>query len=737
MIRPLRAVLAGLVLAGASLSASAQTYTLPEIGLQNSGTLRSLAVRDRVNNTMTPFGYVDTAAKDFVSTGRVPLRPDGDVADYPASTRFLDKVLGGIANKLPGTPSADTLTRGLQDVVAFYAYGGKADGQVHPLSSVTSLNGVNTSGYTLAQWQSFYSACADNSNGKNPVTALTDELDELAIQCVINKKTDNGTLFLPAGVMYQTKPILSGRTGLDVRGVGGPISTRLVQRTAGQDGWHHGTTDTGFNGTYYAILSMQNVQLLCGQGGGSRTTPLVCGTALKVDYKNLSGSAGFTLQDFGIGAYGDQAANYWFNGLNCNSCSLTQLSRVTIGGGNTIAGTINLQNMGTAMVFTGNHSVQFLIRDTTTNYFKTGILIQVGSNDNTSGTDQEGFIFDNWQANQVMDALVTQNSIGNGFLSPQIYIVNSQFNICHRLLYLAQVSEVYMGNNLIYGCSAGLQTGGTADYTQFAGQVTGTTTSGSKTVTLTAAAPSGLKAGVPIFGQNIPSNTTVAAVSGSTVTLSNNAIGSGGGQTLTYGAGSPGFAADEFMVFSNVQRISIKDNTFAFGSLANISTLGNFIQVSDGTVENNKIQYVFNSSMGTGWFNNTNNARLVERGTNFVGPAAWFVPVAGATNNVANGVRFESFYNQYATILRSDKSLQYDASVVVNLDGNKNASLFIPPTFTAVPYSIQVTNGGMDASTAFCGVNFANTSLSGVGISCPAAAAGTPVRINYTLFGKQ
>ena len=59
-----------------------------------------------------------------------------------------------------------------------------ADGSSHQLSTVTSCNGVSTSGWTLGQWQAVLPAA----------TALTDEVDWAAIQSYVNSTNANAVL---------------------------------------------------------------------------------------------------------------------------------------------------------------------------------------------------------------------------------------------------------------------------------------------------------------------------------------------------------------------------------------------------------------------------------------------------------------------------------------------------------------------------------------------------------------
>lgn len=59
--------------------------------------------------------------------GRLPagvaLIDEGDldalVGGYPASTRITDRLLGSLANKLPGSPSIQSVTASLKDIAEF------------------------------------------------------------------------------------------------------------------------------------------------------------------------------------------------------------------------------------------------------------------------------------------------------------------------------------------------------------------------------------------------------------------------------------------------------------------------------------------------------------------------------------------------------------------------------------------------------------------------------------------
>lgn len=85
MIRFLRLSLAALAALGAvTAQAPAQTFTLPEIGLQNSGACRQFAVRERDTQTMVPLGCIDTTSKKWT------LSPEKLISDSVVAAGTCD-----------------------------------------------------------------------------------------------------------------------------------------------------------------------------------------------------------------------------------------------------------------------------------------------------------------------------------------------------------------------------------------------------------------------------------------------------------------------------------------------------------------------------------------------------------------------------------------------------------------------------------------------------------------------
>lgn len=108
------------------------------------------------------------------------------------------------------TAVARTVESRLRDTASAKDFGAIGDGANHPLSGVTSLGGVNTTGWTLTQWQTVYPHA----------TALSNELDWCAIQAGLNWLRDNGggTLELPPGSYTTNRSLTITTANLGMRG---------------------------------------------------------------------------------------------------------------------------------------------------------------------------------------------------------------------------------------------------------------------------------------------------------------------------------------------------------------------------------------------------------------------------------------------------------------------------------------------------------------------------------------
>ncbi len=113
-----RALVALALLAG---PVAAQTFTLPELGLQNSGSCRQLAARDRTSNAMIALGCLDTVAKGW------NLTPQAVQIQGSGSTGNVSGMSATAAD-----PSGFTISRSLAskfaDSVSLKDFGAVGDG---------------------------------------------------------------------------------------------------------------------------------------------------------------------------------------------------------------------------------------------------------------------------------------------------------------------------------------------------------------------------------------------------------------------------------------------------------------------------------------------------------------------------------------------------------------------------------------------------------------------------------
>lgn len=126
------------------------------------------------------------------------------------------------------------------DNIRYYGYQG--NGASNPLSGVTKFKGVNTTGWTLGQWQT----------AVPQVTALTNEIDSVAVQAWYNDRPNGGVVVLPSGVSFWNTTVNTGLDqGVEIVGLGRDM-TEIRWLSTGTL-WKHGFTGaTGANKQFYA-----------------------------------------------------------------------------------------------------------------------------------------------------------------------------------------------------------------------------------------------------------------------------------------------------------------------------------------------------------------------------------------------------------------------------------------------------------------------------------------------------
>jgi hypothetical protein len=665
----------------------------------------------------------------------------------------------------------------------FFAYGGRADGEPHPLSSITTLNGRATAGWSLAQWQAHFAFAKDGA-GNNPVTDLSNEIDEVALQAAINTAVDYATyqqtVRLPPGTIRLTRPIRTGCVPLNVVGAQGTTATTLRQTVRGQDGWHHGTSDTACPASYGAKFSMQHVQFKAQNFGG---------TAIKIIQN--TGTAGMSMRDVTVLAGSFASKEYWRNGIHCEGCSLSNFDNVSLGG--IISGENSAAGIG--LYLGGARAVGFNWRGGYINGWRTCVESTTGSEKDGQG-DIEGISFDGLNADSCQTIFRTRYVDGGVHPTPQYFLKNSQIGKIGRQLFDMNVSaEVFIENNLTYPASPFLIGGGNAvagsrtlsnrtgdipSVGMYVGSpfnilpvgtritaVSGTTltlsqpanatatavsisyqpvatpsaavTAGSNTVRLSAITPL-MQVDSPVAGPGIPAGTTITDLDGDamTATLSRPATATRASAELTVQAPP----ALPFIRIARSQRFIIRGNSFQFGGNANVSSIVSIIGSSHGRIESNFVSD----------FGNVINAFIVDEGQNDL--IFDSKNLFGQWNNTGGSqyvvnpklcgtCRWEAYYSSVGAALLSDGKVQVSGSAVGTVrSGAPSGEVLV--TLPANPFLpgqtpiMVVGNGDMAANPHACGAQSGSwdPKAGSFRAMCPGAAAGSNLRLDYILTGR-
>jgi hypothetical protein len=182
----------------------------------------------------------DAFAVDEGDTIAVYRHDAGPVATF--LRRYPQDIGATSGASLIGTANGSTVQEQVQDINSIRFYGYRGNGLSNPLSTVTRFKGQNTTGWTLSQWQA----------AVPQVTALTNEIDSIAVQAWFNDRPNGGRLNLPAGLSIWNTTV---NTGLDqaveIQGAGRD-ATEIEWRSTSTL-WRHGFTgSTGANKHFYA-----------------------------------------------------------------------------------------------------------------------------------------------------------------------------------------------------------------------------------------------------------------------------------------------------------------------------------------------------------------------------------------------------------------------------------------------------------------------------------------------------
>jgi hypothetical protein len=283
------------------------------------------------------------------------------------------------------------------DTDVLRAWGYIGDGASHPLSGVTAVNGTNTTGFTLGQWQALLPAA----------TALSDELDWAAIQSYANSIGSGGHLTIPLyGHAVINKPISTCLQQVQVQGLG--LDTQIRVNANGQNAWNHCQSGTPLSN---GVLAFKGFLVYC-------TAASSCGTAFKLNMPN-TGAPTLTMRD--VTVLGGAAR--WATGIDSAGGGYSTYDNVAVTLG---SGAIS----GSCMKFNTTAPFTVIIHVDHSHMFSCATAWDINNDGTNAGI--EGVRVMNSDADQVLDVMkITNNIVGYGI--PQFMMSNVQASFYHSI----------------------------------------------------------------------------------------------------------------------------------------------------------------------------------------------------------------------------------------------------------------------------------------------------------------
>jgi hypothetical protein len=322
-----------------------------------------------------------------------------------------------------GAPSLFDLGKTTADIGTLRGWGYIGDGLSHPLSSVASFNGASSVGRTLAQWQAVLSAA----------TALTDEIDGVAIQSVINA---GRPVFLPPGMGRISRTITASCSkGLSIRGSGPKLSS-LVFTAGGADGID---VCVGQPVDNQQTLTLRDFELYCSASSGN------CGTAINA---NLWVPTGF--HEIDNVEIRPLAGHNWANGINAVNASRLEINRASISG--TFAPTTStVLGVGITLATATNPMATkqgaFATNITDTEIYGWGTCIVTHS---TTDNGVEGVRVDGGSCDASNNFLAHVNSGAATYQTPDYIVTGSQIHLWKQVMSAKGITSLFFYDNLLY-----------------------------------------------------------------------------------------------------------------------------------------------------------------------------------------------------------------------------------------------------------------------------------------------
>jgi hypothetical protein len=283
-----------------------------------------------------------------------------------------------------------------------YCYIG--DGAAHALSTITSCNGRNTTGYSLAQWQTILPAAM----------SLADYVDGDAINSFILAAGSNPTVLRLYGQAVINTSISSCAGSLYINGIG--QGTSITVGTVGVTAFKNCQSASPPSTSSFHL---ENLKVVC--------NGVACGDAMDVTLNN-STEPDFVLDTVSVTTLG---AGQWANGamtIGAGGSRVTN-SAISLGFTGTIA--------GTCLSFSSAAPFTVLIQVLNTHFFWCAQAEQVTSLAANHGI--EGFYNTNVNADQVIN-FFNYTTTGAGYNPPEMVFYGTQVSYYRSLFSVNNVA---------------------------------------------------------------------------------------------------------------------------------------------------------------------------------------------------------------------------------------------------------------------------------------------------------
>ena len=292
------------------------------------------------------------------------------------------------------------------------------DGSSHALSTVHSCKGVNTTGFTLVQWQGLLPAA----------TALTDEIDGVALQTMLNAGLP---IVLPASTALISHT-LAAPCGFSMTIIGlGPQSTFIKFKAAGADGIDY---CVGGQAVLTNNFTLSGVNLMC-------SAVSACAQMVNA---NLWVPTNYHIVE---NIQGTPDVSNWANGLLFTNASRLEIHRVTVSG--TYSPTTgSVAGKGLALASANNPMASpqgaFGANIIDVELYGWGTCFEA---DSTTVNGVEGVVMNRGSCDASNNFFVHTNTHASTYQSPEYHISHTQIHIWKQIINAKGISNFLFDHN--------------------------------------------------------------------------------------------------------------------------------------------------------------------------------------------------------------------------------------------------------------------------------------------------